>query len=311
MNMCLEMVSIITTAIEDNPFTQSASLLHSLREAGIHLSIGQLRRARDSAGFERRLRRKGFKVSSQNEQKRVQYCERLLASGEDYLHWVFTDECTVQLGGNGRWVWVRKDDPTAHIIGADKFPPKIMVWAGISARGATQIVLLRGGMHVDSELYCRVLEQAYLPFTQVILSLLFPIHPLSSLPYPPSLFSSLSILSLLFPIHPLSSHPYPLSSFPPPGPLSLNPYLYRTVEEIMFSQKAYPLGDAVLVQDGAPSHRSLQTKAFLSTNNIRCADHPAQSPDLNMIEQLWSLLKMKVCNQIFETCRKRLTVTGG
>lgn len=52
--------------------------------------------------------------------------------------------------------------------------------------------------------------------------------------------------------------------------------------------------DYKFVHDGAPAHRSKLIKNYLKENKVEVLEHPAQSPDLNPIENLWAHVKQEL-----------------
>jgi len=63
--------------------------------------------------------------------------------------------------------------------------------------------------------------------------------------------------------------------------------------------------DSILMHDGAPCHRSLSTQLYLEKKKIcYICDWPPQSPDLNIIENIWSILKKNVAKRFTGTIEK-------
>ena len=50
----------------------------------------------------------------------------------------------------------------------------------------------------------------------------------------------------------------------------------------------------IFMQDGAPCHRSKIVPQFLKSKKIQILDWPGNITDLNLIENLWTVLKHKV-----------------
>ena len=91
------------------------------------------------------------------------WCKEQQRSKEDFSNVIFTDECTVQLEQHSR-ICFRKRLQTRRLKQRAKHPTKIHIWGGISARGATRLVMFSGIMNATR--LGTVYEAGLLPFVQ-------------------------------------------------------------------------------------------------------------------------------------------------
>ncbi len=61
--------------------------------------------------------------------------------------------------------------------------------------------------------------------------------------------------------------------------------------------------DFIFQQDLAPAHTTKNTKSWLNDHGVGVLDWLANSPDLNPIENIWSIVKRKMRNKRPKKCR--------
>ncbi len=86
------------------------------------------------------------------------------------------------------------------------------------------------------------------------------------------------------------------------GPLcflksTVNAAIYQEILEhfmIPSADKLYGDADFIFQQDLAPAHTAKGTKSWFNDHGVTVLDWPANSPDLNPIENLWGIVKRKM-----------------
>jgi hypothetical protein len=103
-------------------------------------------------------------IREQNKMKRLAWCQDRLKEEEKFDNVIFTDESSVVLEVHRRKSFRKRGQPR-KLKYKYKHPLKVHVWAGISKRGATGIVIFDGIMTATR--YGDILSAALLPFIQM------------------------------------------------------------------------------------------------------------------------------------------------
>ena len=88
------------------------------------------------------------------------------------------------------------------------------------------------------------------------------------------------------------------SLLPIEGMMNAEKYIQVLEEKVVRDLvKAFPDGSGVYQQDSAPCHTAKKVMAYMKKMKITVLDWPGNSPDLNPIENLWSIMKLRLRNE--------------
>ena len=152
---------------EDDELT--ATKLHAMLKEKfptLNVSVSTVKRSRMELGWAAKKTRYSALIPEVNQEKRAEWCTEQQTTGDmDFDDVIFTDECTVQLESHRRITFYKKGQPVKYKMKA-KHPPKVNVWAGISSRGATNVVVFTGTLTATR--YVDILDAALVPFLDTV-----------------------------------------------------------------------------------------------------------------------------------------------
>ena len=160
-----EVLELVEQAMKADDETTATQLHALLVSHSVYISLSTILRSRGLLGWTFRGSKYCQLIRNENKSKRLLWAiqnihEALVCGFEDVI---WTDETTVQLESHRRHSYRKKGEP-AVLKPRPKHPTKVHVWAGISKKGKTPIVIFEGLM--DATFYITVLRNGLLPFIQ-------------------------------------------------------------------------------------------------------------------------------------------------
>ncbi len=133
---------------------------------GIHVPTTTIRLARKRLGWTHTKSRYCQLIRVPNQIAKLEFCRRCLADNDTFENVIFTGESTIMMDSHGR-ISFRKRGKLAKLKPRPKHPYKVHVWAGISKKGPTNIVIFTGIMKKEFYVH-EVLAKGLLPFVNKV-----------------------------------------------------------------------------------------------------------------------------------------------
>ncbi len=217
-----QLLQVVQEEMHKNHETTARHLYNILlRKGWKKLSLSTVLRARKLLGWKFGGTKYAQAIRAPNVPLRLDHAkkwERLMRRGFGFRNMIFIDESKVQIERHTRKCCRRVGFPMKY-SGRHKHPLSVMVWAGISREGRTDICIFRGIMR--GPFYCRILREYLIPS----------------------------------------------------------------------AEKLYPDGEWDLMQDNDPKHTSILARQVYEDKGISWMKTPAESPDLNPMENIFAELK--------------------
>ena len=160
-----EHLRFIDTLLENDDELTAPDLQRCLAEAaGLHVSLTTVKRIRRKLQWVCTGAKYCQLIKIANRQKRLDFCRLALQNHDTFDNVIFSDGCSIQLDSHSRITFRKKGCPR-KLKSRVKHPTKVKVWAGISKRGATPILVFEKIM--NGQFYCNdILRDTLKPFIE-------------------------------------------------------------------------------------------------------------------------------------------------
>ena len=143
-------LALVEQAMRADDETTAVQLHIMLTSYEIHMSLSTILRSQHQLGWTFRRSKYCQLIRAANKVKRLQWATEYLP--EVMVDWfddvIWSDESTVRLQSHRRHSYRKRGEP-AVLKPRAKHPTKVHVWAGISKKGPTPIVIFEGKMNAS------------------------------------------------------------------------------------------------------------------------------------------------------------------
>ena len=162
-----EMLDFIDEQMETNDELTSSALEKNIEARfGVSFSTSKVKDLRRKLGWIGEKTRYCQLVREANRVKRLNFAEECLRNGDLFDDVIWSDESCIQMDWNGSLTFHRWWEPAPQ-KGKPKHPFKFNVWAGLSKRGATPILIFDGIM--EKTFYCgEIIKSTLAPFLEEV-----------------------------------------------------------------------------------------------------------------------------------------------
>ena len=141
-----ELLDFIDKEMEQDDELTAKNLQQRIsQQFGENFSVTKLKDLRRKLGWLADKTKYCQLVKVNNREKRLTFAQECLANNDQFDDVIWSDECNVQLDWNGTLTFHRWWEPCPQ-KGKPKHPFKVSVWAAISKRGASSILVFTGIM---------------------------------------------------------------------------------------------------------------------------------------------------------------------